>query len=274
MKEKRRVTYNFSARWAPPFTQQIPLREEHRAHPLLNVAYQEVFDVFGAERNLGVSVNLFYSEQAVGFFRAQRDFQNTASDPAFVWDYRTDDNYNNRKQSSINTKFDYRLSENTKVSLNLIYNDAFERFRYRNPFRAFTGNANTVPNATTSGVVPGYTDRITEVRPVNASIIDITSQMSNFFHRQRHADLGAEHEFGPLQIDYNGIISLDHINSGGGDGAKPAATQRHPHRKSCGDPDARRGCALRRRLPDRRRRQVSSHHLANALQHRALAQRL
>jgi TonB-dependent receptor len=218
MKEKRRVTYNFSARWAPPFTQQIPLREEHRAHPLLNVAYQEVFDVFGAERNLGVSVNLFYSEQAVGFFRAQRDFQNTASDPAFVWDYRTDDNYNNRKQSSINTKFDYRLSENTKVSLNLIYNDAFERFRYRNPFRAFTGNANTVPNATTSGVVPGYTDRITEVRPVNASIIDITSQMSNFFHRQRHADLGAEHEFGPLQIDYNGIISLDHINSGGGDG--------------------------------------------------------
>jgi iron complex outermembrane recepter protein len=218
MKEKRRITYNFSARWAPPFTQQIPLREEHRAHPLLNVAYQELFDVFGGDRNLGVAVNLFYSEQAVGFFQTQRDFQNTAADPAFVWDYRLDDNYNNRKQSSINTKFDYRLSANTRISLNLIYNDAMERFRYRNPFRAFTGNANTVPNATSSGIVPGYTDRITEVRPVNASIIDITSQMSNFFHRQRHADLGAEQEFGPLELDYNAVISLDHINSGGGDG--------------------------------------------------------
>ncbi|MDO8542364.1 MAG: TonB-dependent receptor [Opitutaceae bacterium] len=218
MKEKRRVTYNFSARLAPSFTQQIPLREEHRAHPLLNVAYQEVFGVLGGERNLGVAVNLFYSEQAVGFFQTQRDFQNTPNNPAYVWDYRTDDNYNNRKQSSINTKFDYRLSPNTKISLNLIYNDAMERFRYRNPFRAFTGNANTVPNATTSGVIPGYTDRITQVRPVNASMVDITSQMSNFFHRQRHADLGAEQEFGPLTLDYNAVISLDHINSGGGDG--------------------------------------------------------
>ena len=37
MKEKRRITYNFSARIAPPGTQQIPLREQHRAHPLMNV---------------------------------------------------------------------------------------------------------------------------------------------------------------------------------------------------------------------------------------------
>src|SRR5690606_23060155 len=56
------------------------------------------------------------------------------------------------------------------------------------------------------------------VRPVNASTIEITSTNSNFFHRQRHADLGFEHEFGPLQIDYNGVVSLDHINSGNGDG--------------------------------------------------------
>ncbi len=43
MKEKRRITYNFSARMAPPGTEQIPMREQHRTHPLLNVAYQEVF---------------------------------------------------------------------------------------------------------------------------------------------------------------------------------------------------------------------------------------
>jgi iron complex outermembrane recepter protein len=217
MKEKRRITYNMSARWAPPFTQQIPYREQHRMHPLLNVAYQEVFGVLGGDKNLGVAVNLFYSEQAVGFFTTTHDFQNTPNNPAYVWDFRLDDNYNNRKQSSINTKFDYRLSPNTKISLNLIYNDAFERFRLRFPFRAFTGNQNTVPSAT-SGVIPGFTDRITQVRPVAASTIEITTQMSNFFHRQRHASLGAEHEFGPLTLDYDGVISLDHINGGGGDG--------------------------------------------------------
>ncbi|MBI4624629.1 MAG: TonB-dependent receptor plug domain-containing protein, partial [Verrucomicrobia bacterium] len=33
MKEKRRITYNFSARIAPSFTQQIPTREQHRSQP-------------------------------------------------------------------------------------------------------------------------------------------------------------------------------------------------------------------------------------------------
>ncbi len=219
MREKRRTTYNFSARLAPAFTQQIPMREDHRLHPLLNVAHQEKFNAFGStEPNLGVAVNLFYSEQAVGFFSTTRDFQNTLNEPAYLWDYRTQDNYNNRKQSSVNAKFDYQLSPNTKLTLNLIYNDAFERFRLRYSFRAFTQNTNAVPNATTSGVIPGFTDRITQVRPVNASTIDITSQMSNFFHRQRHVDLGAEHTFGAFDIDYNAVYSRDHINGGGGDG--------------------------------------------------------
>jgi iron complex outermembrane receptor protein len=218
MKEKRRITYNLSGRLAPPGTQQVPLREEHRFHPLFNLGYQEVFDVLGGQRNLGVSLNLFYSEQAVGFFSTTRDFQDTAATPAYVWDYRTQDNYNNRKQSSVNAKFDYRLSANSKFSLNLIYNDAFERFRLRYLFRAFTGNQSTVPNATTSGVIPGFTSRITEVRPVAASTIDITSQMSNFYHRQRHVDFGGEHTFGHLELDYNVVVSPDHINGGGGEG--------------------------------------------------------
>jgi hypothetical protein len=93
MKEKRRLTYNFSGRWAPPFTQQIPIREKHRIHPLFNLGYQEVFDAFGGERNLGVAANLFYSEHATGWFITLRDFQNTTDPTAFVWDYRTTDTY-------------------------------------------------------------------------------------------------------------------------------------------------------------------------------------
>ena len=59
-------------------------------------------------------------------------------------DYGTEDNYNNRKQTSVNAKFDFRLASHTKLSLNTIYNDAMERFRLRYNFRAFTGNANTI----------------------------------------------------------------------------------------------------------------------------------
>ncbi|MDO8540497.1 MAG: TonB-dependent receptor [Opitutaceae bacterium] len=221
MREKRRVTYNFSARLAPSFTQQIPMRHEHRIHPLLNLAYVEKFSAFGSEEpNLGVAVNLFYSELAVGFFSTTRDFQNTVNDPAYVWNFQTQDNYNNRKQKSVNVKFDYRFSATTKFTLNTIYNDAFERFRLRYLMRAYTGNQNQgqVPNATTSVVMPGYTDRITQYRPVAQAMLDITSQMSSFNNRMRHVDFGGEHSFDRLQIDYNALYSQTHINSGSGEG--------------------------------------------------------
>ncbi len=219
MKEKRRVSYSATARIAPSFTEQIPLREAHRAHPLLTVGYQEVFDVLGGERNLGVAVNLFYSENAVGGYRTVRDFQNTLNDPAYVWSYRTWENYNNRKQTSVNVKLDYRYSFNTKFSLNLTANDNIEKFRRAFETRAWTGNANTVPNATTSGVIPGYSDRVTEVRPIAGANMDIsTSGPNNYNVRTYQADFGAEHEYGPLQIDYNAGFAKNNLKRGHGTG--------------------------------------------------------
>ncbi|MSU48308.1 MAG: TonB-dependent receptor [Opitutus sp.] len=216
MKEKRRVSYNLSGRLAPSFTEQIPLREEHRFHPLVNISYQEIFSVAGSDRNLGVSINLFYTELAIGYARTIRDFENTTSTPAYLWDYRTVDNYNNRKQSSINIKADYRLSPSTKLTLNTIYNDAFEPLKIRYQMRAFTNQ--TAPNATTSGVIPGYSSRITQVRPVATSIIDVTSQPFSFYNRMRHVDLGAEQEFGRLQLDYNALYGQTHANLSNADG--------------------------------------------------------
>ncbi|MCX6955340.1 MAG: carboxypeptidase regulatory-like domain-containing protein, partial [Verrucomicrobia bacterium] len=216
MKEKRRVTYSLSGRWAPSFTQQIPLRDDHPLHPLFNFSYQEVFDVLGGNRNLGVSVNTFYSENAAGYFRTIRDFENTTTTPAYLWDYRTQDAYNNRKQGSLNVKTDFRYSPTTKLTLNTIYNDANEPFNRLYETRAFTNQ--TAPNATTSGVVPGYTDRITTVRPVAASVIDVTETMFSFFNRTRQADLMGEHDLGPLQIDWDANYSRTHSNLGVGGG--------------------------------------------------------
>ena len=165
MREKRRVTYNFAVRWAPPFTEQIPLRETHRSHPLLNVGYAEVFDVAGGQRNLGVVVNTFYSENVGAAHSTTRDFENTPNRSAFLWDYQTFDQYNNRKQASVNVKAEYRLSPTTKLSLNTIANDANEMGKLRFTTRAFTNQVVFNPalpvtgtNAT-AGIMPGYTDR-------------------------------------------------------------------------------------------------------------------
>ena len=218
MKEKRRITYNFSARVAPSFNQQIPLRERHRAHPLFNLGYQEVFGIFGGERNLGVAVNLFYSENGVGSWLTTRDFQNTTTTPAYLWDYRTSDNYNNRGQKSINVKTDYRLSPTTKLSINTILNDANERMRRKYEVRAFTNQS--VGTTGTAGVLPGYTDRVTQVRASTASTIDNTmTGPNNFYNRLRLVDAGIEHQFDRWQIDYNAVYNWTKINSGNGRGA-------------------------------------------------------
>jgi iron complex outermembrane receptor protein len=173
LRERRRTTYSFGARIAPPFTQQVPEREQHRVHPVINVAHQQLFDAFGGERNLGVSFNLFYSENVVSYFITTRDFQNTTQQPAYLWDYRTNDFYANRKQWSLNLKVDYRLSSATKLRFNTIYNDTNVTDRRTLELRAFT--TQSVGTTGTAGILPGYTDRITQVRPVAGSTIDITA---------------------------------------------------------------------------------------------------
>jgi hypothetical protein len=217
--EKRRVSYSFTARQAPWFTEQVPLREQRRTHALFNGSYIEKFAIFGSDtENLAVSVNAFYSENAFGFFRTNRDYQQTNAQPAFVWDYRTQDNYNNRKQRSLSTKWDYRLSRNSLIKLNLIYNDAPEPMRRQYQTRAYAGSQTTVPNATSTGVVPGWTDRITTVRAVPTAatatssttapaLIDETSNLINREQRLRHMDFGGEHRLGELEADWGVLWS-------------------------------------------------------------------
>jgi TonB-dependent receptor len=151
-------------------------------------------------------------------FRTTRDFQNTTAQPAYVWDYRTLDNYNNRGQQSANVKLDYRLSPTTKLSFNTILNDANERMRRQYETRAFTNQS--VGTTGTAGILPGYTSRITQVRASTGSMIDLTmTGPNNFFNRLRYFDLGAEHELDRWQIDYNAGYNRTRINSGNGRGA-------------------------------------------------------
>ena len=220
MQERRRVTYNFAVRWAPAFTDQIPLREGHRAHPLLNVGWWEVLDVGGGTRNLGITLNTFYSENVGAAHSTTRDFQNTLTEPAFLWDYNTFDQYNNRKQASVNLKAEYRPTPRTKLTFNAIYNDANEMGKLRFTTRAFTNQV--VGTTGSAGILPGYTDRITQVRPSTASNFDVLTQgPNNFFLRTRTGDLGWEHRTGPLQLEAGVMFSATHINNGfGNDGGQ------------------------------------------------------
>ena len=224
MREQRRVTYTLSARIAPSFTQQIPIREQRRLHGLANLGYQEVFDAFGGTRNLGVSVTLFNSETAIGSFFTTRDFQNTASSPAFLFNYLTSDLYNHRRQKNITAKADYRLTPATKLSFLATYIDHSEVYRRQYNVTASTNQvvfdpALNTPANTGAGIAPGYTSRVTSVRPVPASVIDVQmTGPNNFFNRLRRVDVGLEHQKGPLLIEANLRRTQTHINIGNGEG--------------------------------------------------------
>jgi TonB-dependent receptor len=232
MRENHRTTYNFSTRWAPPFFEQTPIRSQHRAHPILNLTHQQVFSVFGDHRNLGVSLNLFYSENAVGGFYTLYDYVNVPTGPAPMRQFESYDNTNNRKQMSVNFKADYRWSSTTKFSLGLLENDNFERHRRRPIVRAFTGAQTTLPSAATAYLPETFSDKVTVIRPVpervppattgssaNASHIESLSDGPlNYNLRMRRVDFSGEHNYRNWQIEYSASAAESHLNNGLGRG--------------------------------------------------------
>jgi len=220
IKEKRRGNYSVGARWAAPVFEQSPMREKHPIHPQVNLGYQEVFDVAGGQRNLGISLNAFYSENVNSPYFYLYDYQATTASPAYIWDYRTYSQYNNRKQTAFNLKAEYRLSDTTKLILNGIYNDALEAFDRRYTARFFSNQtiATTVGGVPTGtgAIMPGYTDSFTVVRAVAGSNLQTTSVLNSFFNRTRLAGLGAEHKFDRWEIDYDTSYSQTHNNLGAG----------------------------------------------------------
>src|SRR5690606_21417951 len=151
-----------------------PLRARHSIHPLTNFAYQEVFDAWGGSRNLGVSVSLSYHENANDRDWVLYDYRNSDQLPNFIWDYRTSTGYNRRHVTSANVKAEYQYSDASKFQLSFIYNHGEEPGYDTEDTRAFTNQTVAALNAAgqptgTGGIMPGFTDTMTEVRGVAAS---------------------------------------------------------------------------------------------------------
>lgn len=227
LKGRRQFTYRVAARWAPSFYDHIPMRREKYAHPLVNFGYQELFDAFGGERNLGVTLTAFASDNVAGFSLGTRDYAYTTASPAYLWDFRESDALVNRNQRSLGAKVEWRASAATKVFLNALYVGGGTRYNKQNVFRAFTGrtvaalDANGLPVGT-GAILPGYNDVRTEVRPVAASTVTLTSQNwpSIFLDDVLQFNAGAEHTFGRWKIDYDANYNHSNVDRPNGRGSE------------------------------------------------------
>lgn len=225
LKGKRQFTYRAAARWAPAFYDHIPLRRQKYAHPLLNVGYQEVFDAFGGERNLGVSLTAFASDNVAGYSLGIRDYAFSTASPTYVWDFRESDVLVDRNQRSLGAKVEWKASEATIVHLGALYVGGGTRYNRQNIFRAFTGrtiaalDANGQPTGT-GAILPNYNDGFTTVRNVAASTVTLTSQNlpSGFLDDGVQVNVGAEHKFGRWKIDYDANYNHSNVDRGNGKG--------------------------------------------------------
>lgn len=232
LKEKRRFNYRVGAKWAPPFMwDQTPTRAQHRAHPITSVGYQEVFGVRGGERNLGVALNAFYIENPTTYASTIRDYTFSVNDPAYVYDYRTNDAYNLRKQRSVTLRADYRLGTTTRLSLGAMLADAFENLKINYQTRVYSGRtiaaigANGQPTGT-GAILPGFTDTLTQVRAVSGSNFETTTSSNAFMDRTRRVQFDVSDRRGHWETDAGVSYSqsIVHLNSGqnggyGGGGA-------------------------------------------------------
>lgn len=220
LKGKRQFQYRADVRWAPEFYNHIPVRHDKPAHPLLSLGYQEVFDVLGGKRNLGISLSAFASDNVSGFSMGQRVYAYTTASPAFLWDYRENNVLVDRNQRSIGGKVEWQVNENTKLHLNSFLVGGGTRYRRDNIFRAVTNQV--VGTTSTAGIEPGYTDTLTTVRPVAASTVQLTSRdtPNNFIDHTFQLELGAEHKFGRWKIDYTGNINQSDVDGPNGIGGE------------------------------------------------------
>jgi len=225
LKDRRRISYRVGAKWAPPFYSHTPIMKDHPIHPITSFGYQEVFDTFGGERNFGVTFSLFYSENAGQSDQTSRDYRFETDEPSYVWDYRSADAYNVRKNESATLKLEYRFNPSFRVFLGGIFNNQHERsFAYLRT-RAFTNRTIAPLNAAgqptgNGGIMPGFTDTLTTIRAVPASTFELQSDGNRFEDSQRQIHAGAEHTYAGLSIDYDAAYSESLVRQNDGYGEK------------------------------------------------------
>jgi iron complex outermembrane recepter protein len=222
MAEKRRLSYSIGARWAPPFFYRTPERAHRDIHPALNFSYSEKFGVFGGRNNLGISLQLFYSENLNMFNSRLLDYQSTANPTAYLRDFQTTSGTNSRHQTAVTLKADYKYSDRSKYTFSLIFNRSSEPSFDRNFIQA-SGNATLATiNATTGlptgtgAVLPGFTNNRTEIRAVAGSDFDISQAHWTFYSYNPTVTFSGENRFGRLAIDYAARYSYTHFDSGSG----------------------------------------------------------
>lgn len=243
----RRVTFAASAairtfgESAPPTTYTT-----NRIRPTYAFGYS---DVFGPNRNIGVSLNLSHTiNWAPSAGLLLNTWEQTATSPAYLrvfthYDYHSIE----RPLTGANLQVDYKVSPQSRLYLNSTYTTYRAKQMFKGGGASVTGLAQVAtldangrpipfqpqfpfgdPNYRAGGfnaagarvqasILPGYTDEVTEM--VNATY-SFTAALDDARHRRYSFQPGGVHKFGRLEIDYSGLYNYSPAWRGGFEGQR------------------------------------------------------
>lgn len=199
---ERRIRASVGAIWRPT-------DERDPSRPNASFSYSEVF--WG---KLGVSLNLAYRPHGSIIDVSSQAHQLLpigSTDPAYQYNLTIQDFRNVRTRSGAGLKLDYKLSDQVRLYTKLQLNKHIEHTDNSQVVWQTNQSIATVDAAGnftgTGGIIPGYTDYETRVRPVAASTVAISSQANYKLGTTKTLSLGAVHNYRTWEMDYDAYTS-------------------------------------------------------------------
>ena len=149
-------------------------------------------DTFGAGRKIGVVLALSYHHQPGGGSEVEQVFQPVATSPAYttrIGAPEADGVPTIRTASSV--KLEYRLGQDTLLSVGVFNNKA----------RQSADTRRLQYNAAAAGIVPGYTDLVSEARPIASTTATLFTNHNDKFTGKSGFSPSFRHRQGAWRLD-------------------------------------------------------------------------
>lgn len=209
---ERRISGSFGATWRP-FDDR-----ETRAPRNYSLNYSEVFaDKFGVTVNAAYRPHDSFQD---GMSLSRENKAAGAAGPRYLYSFNYEDFRMERIRSNIAVKFDYKYSDSTRFFLNAQYNKHLEHERtFNQTWSSNQAVATVAANGTltgTGGIVPGYTDTFTAIRPLATSTLSISPGLLYLISTAQNLSFGGVHRYNTWDINYDVYQSMSKNSHPGG----------------------------------------------------------
>ncbi len=196
--QERRIRASVGAIWRAQDPRDKP-------QPNASVSYSEVF-----RGKLGVSLNLGYRPHGSIFDLSVQGHELLppgVTGPAYQYTHRIQDVVTVRTRSGAGLKLDYKLGDQVRLFANFQLHKHVEHSDRRQvqwQTNQVVATRDAAGNLTgTGGIVPGYTDYETAVRPINVSLVAIAAVVEYKLGTTKTANFGAVHHYPSIDLDYD-----------------------------------------------------------------------